>query len=349
MSKQSQESSVLFSLEELTKLEEERIEQEARDRAAAADQIARDERAARERAQAAEAARIAEQTAEREREVQREAEEAARLAGLAQAEIEQARLDREARVALEIREAQLRHERELVKLRYGRSHKWYRLAVTAGVSAIVGIGALAGVQAMADPGSSDVAAEAHVQKLEEDRQRLLSSRRTDLERIFRAQRDDLERLTPLSDELDQARSRALDAHLDVARHGVDETRLIAFADAVLALSVALEQHHRGQQLSELDQVHAKLKGSVDKLRSPGKSITQAAEQAVAARQAIEADQPDEQMLAIYDKALTTLALELAGSAPATSVPTTAAVTTGGGENSCQDIHDPLCGKLPGGS
>ncbi|MBW2454137.1 MAG: hypothetical protein JRI68_06490 [Deltaproteobacteria bacterium] len=345
MPNQNQESSVMFSLEELTKLEEERIEQEAQDRAATAAKLAREQREAGERAQAVEAARIAEQAAERERETQREAEEAARLAGLAQAEIEQARLDREARAALEVREAQLRHERELVKLRYGRSHEWYRLAVVVGMVAILGVGGLIGVQAMADPGPSDAAAEAHVRKLEEDRQRLLSSRRTDLERTFRVQRDQLERLTPLSDELDQARSRALDAHLDVARHGVDETRLIAFADAVLALSDALEQHHRARQLSELDQVHAKLKATMGKVSRPGPAITRAAERAVTTRQALEADQPDAQMLATFDKALTTLALELAGPSPVSVDP---AVTTGGGEESCQDPHDPLCGRLPGG-
>ena len=349
MSHQSQESSVMFSLEELTKLEEERIEQEARKRAAAAARVAQDQRNAERRAQAAEDARVAAEAAEREQQAQREAEEAARLAGIAQAELEQARARQQAQATLEAREAQLRHERELVKLRYQRSHKWTRLAVAAGAAVILGIGGLVGVRAMADPGPTDPTMAAQVKQLKEERRRLLNDRRSELERIFRTQRSELERIGTLPAGLDQARVAALDAHLDVARHGVDDQRLSAFADAVLALSVALEQHHHQQQLAELDQIHAKLRATVTKLRRPGPGVTKAAARAAAARRAIAADRPDARMIATFDKTLTLLALAVAGPAPSTSAPASTGGTPSGGQETCQDIHDPLCGKLPGGS
>ncbi len=348
MSTKPSESSVMFSLQELTRLEDERIEQEARQRAEAVGRAERQREQAVAQAQAAEAARLAQSAAARAQQVRLDAEEAARLKGLEQAAIEQERRDAEGQTALHATEARLRHERELVRLQHQRSHKWYRLAVVVGTAIILGVGGIVAVQATADAGPGEGHAGSQLRLLEEQHQRILTSRRAELERSFRQQRDQLERLATLPEALEHAQAQAKEARMQVAA-GANAASLDAFAAALATLTGQLAQHRRRQGLDDLDQVYAELRGTVERLRRPGRSVTQAADRVVAVRQAIEADHPDEQMIVAYDKLLKSLALVLAARASGSGSSARPVVeTTGTDEGPCENPNDPLCGKLPGG-
>jgi colicin import membrane protein len=131
------DESVSFSLKELMKLEDERIDQEkqasaARERAAKA---ARDEAERRERA--ALAAQAAAEAAEREDARRREREEEARLEAIQRAAVEQTRITVEARTRAEEAERERSHERELSRMRLEAQRR-------PGLGALVGSG-LAGV------------------------------------------------------------------------------------------------------------------------------------------------------------------------------------------------------------
>lgn len=111
------DESVTFSLKELMKLEDQRVDEEkqareARERAA---QMAREEQARRERAELE--ARERAEADERERARHREMEEEARREAIQRAAVEQARITVEARTRAEESERERRHELELQRMR----------------------------------------------------------------------------------------------------------------------------------------------------------------------------------------------------------------------------------------
>jgi len=111
------EGSAQFSLEELRKLEDERVAGEARERAAREQAMvdARVEAARRERAEEAAKARAEEEAiAQRQR---AELEAMARREAMQKATVEQARLEVEARTRADERERERRHELELMTRR----------------------------------------------------------------------------------------------------------------------------------------------------------------------------------------------------------------------------------------
>ena len=107
------DESVAFSLKELMKLEDERVDEE---RAAllAAERRAASERAARDEAER-QARIIAEE--ERARSLAKEREEEARLEAMQRATVEQARITVEARTRADESERERAHERELTRMR----------------------------------------------------------------------------------------------------------------------------------------------------------------------------------------------------------------------------------------
>ena len=114
MTGERRDESVQFSLTELMRLEDERVERERRDREAAEAaaraakaKAERDEREARERAEA--------ERKERERLLR--VEEEARREAMSRAAVEQARIAVEARARAEEAERERRHEIELAKLK----------------------------------------------------------------------------------------------------------------------------------------------------------------------------------------------------------------------------------------
>lgn len=138
---EEKESSVLFSLNELMNLEEERIEKEEANRAAAeqAEQHAREaaERAARD----AEEQRLREEEERRRQEELRRREEEARVAAIKQGEIEKQRTEAEHRAKMEALSAQQAHEQQLASLQRDKGKKRLQIAVgiVAGVLVIGGV------------------------------------------------------------------------------------------------------------------------------------------------------------------------------------------------------------------
>jgi hypothetical protein len=111
------DESVKFSLQELMKLEDERVDQEKRahDAREAAAAAARDDKTRRERE--AIAARERAENDERERVRLRELDEEARREAIQRAAVEQARITVEARTRAEESELERRHEIELQRMR----------------------------------------------------------------------------------------------------------------------------------------------------------------------------------------------------------------------------------------
>ena len=111
------DESVTFSLKELMKLEDERVDQEkqAREQRELSAKTAREEAARRERVELEAKERAAAE--ERERARLRELEEEARRDAIQRATIEQARITVEARTRAEESERERRHELELQRMR----------------------------------------------------------------------------------------------------------------------------------------------------------------------------------------------------------------------------------------
>jgi colicin import membrane protein len=136
----TQTSSVMFSLQELARMEEERVRQSAeaveRERAT----LARERHEADERMRA-EADAIARAEEEARREVERRArEEAARIEAIHRASIEGARVEAEARARAEEVERVRRHELELERVRQARPSGARQAGVAAAFGALLAAG-----------------------------------------------------------------------------------------------------------------------------------------------------------------------------------------------------------------
>jgi colicin import membrane protein len=131
------DESVQFSLKELLKLEDQRLEEQARERDArdAAAVRVREETERRRHAEAEAKARAEEETRERQRRT--ELEELARREAMQKAIVEQARLEVEARTRAEERERERRHEIEIERLR-STSKKGSSLGALIAASALGG-------------------------------------------------------------------------------------------------------------------------------------------------------------------------------------------------------------------
>ncbi|AUX47216.1 carbohydrate-binding protein [Sorangium cellulosum] len=127
-----QESSVLFSLKQLMRLEDQRLreEREAAQRRALAEQEAR--RALERQALAEEEARLRAEEERRRREEAAAREEAARLEAIRAAAVEKARVEAEQRARIEALEKQQEHERSLAALAGDAQRRRLRRLVAAG-------------------------------------------------------------------------------------------------------------------------------------------------------------------------------------------------------------------------
>jgi colicin import membrane protein len=131
------ESSVLFSLNQLMSLEQQRLREE-NEAAARKARIERETRLALElRAREEEAARLHAERERRRSEEAREREEAARLEAIRQAAVETARIEAEQRARLEAMETQQRHERELARMAQDAQKRRLQRFVT--LSSVVGV------------------------------------------------------------------------------------------------------------------------------------------------------------------------------------------------------------------
>lgn len=116
-------SSVLFSLGELMRLEEQRVTDEQRQADAARAAAERARREADERAAAEQLARLEAERARREAEERAAREEAARLEAMRAAAVERARIEAEERARMTAVAAVQEHEKSLVALREDASKK----------------------------------------------------------------------------------------------------------------------------------------------------------------------------------------------------------------------------------
>lgn len=130
------DESVQFSLKELLKLEDQRLEEQARERDAREAAAAREREEAERRLRAEAEARAREDVERRELERRSELEELARREAMQKAIVEQARLEVDARTRAEERERERRHEIELAQLR--------RTSKSASLGALMGATALGG-------------------------------------------------------------------------------------------------------------------------------------------------------------------------------------------------------------
>ncbi|PIE06283.1 MAG: hypothetical protein CSA75_00350 [Sorangium cellulosum] len=144
MSEEQKESSVLFSLNELFSLEQERIKQEEEAKIQAADAARRAEDEAKRAAIEAEERRIREEEERKRAEEQRKREEAARLEALRQAEVEKARVAAEEQARLEAMRQNQAHAQELAKIKQDKSKKNLTIMIAVGVVLFIAVSGIGG-------------------------------------------------------------------------------------------------------------------------------------------------------------------------------------------------------------
>lgn len=140
MSEEQKESSVLFSLNELFSLEQDRIKQEEDAKVRAADEAKRAEEEARRRSIEEEERRLREEEERKRAEENRRREDAARLDALRQAEIEKARVAAEEQARLEAMRQQQAHAQELAKIKQDKSKKTLVILIAAAIAVLFLVG-----------------------------------------------------------------------------------------------------------------------------------------------------------------------------------------------------------------
>ncbi len=293
------DTSVTFSLAELTKMEEERVRREDSQRARAREKEARERREAESARAAAEQARIAAEAEAGARRRREEAEEKLRAEARERAALEVARIEAEARVRLDADNAARAHELAVLRTRAeGGRRTAAHLLVAALALALCGSGAVAyaGNRRVATL-EHDAAQLGAAQKAEaEERDRVAQSALSTLERRYAALF-----ARPAGDAAAEARAKVESARA----HGLDRGGLRAYADALDALEARLDWESR---LAALDRRQTDLGAwATDKRRGEATAAVRAA----AARARIGGDAE----LRAYEAALDQLRVAL-GQGPA---------------------------------
>lgn len=195
----SHESSAIVSLQELMRIEEQRLHQEEMERVAQAEAVRLAKEAADERRRAEEEQRLAQERESRAEEARKEREQAARMEAMRQALIEQERIKAE-RQAQQAEEAlRLNHEREQAKiLQQSEAKKLRRMLVGVSLGAATLIaGGLGLYFGKIKPDAE--AQQARIQQETEAAQAALDAAR-------RTNTSNQEELTRLQKELNEART-----------------------------------------------------------------------------------------------------------------------------------------------
>ncbi len=143
MAEQQKESSVLFSLQELMRLEQDRIQQEEEDKRRRAENEVRAREDAERRAREDEQNRLRAEEERRRIDDQRRREEAARLEALRQGEVERARVAAEEQARLEAMRQEQAHALEVARLKQDKHKKNLTIGIAA-IAATLVIGASVG-------------------------------------------------------------------------------------------------------------------------------------------------------------------------------------------------------------
>ncbi len=222
---EEKESSVLFSLNELMSLEEDRIQQEDASKAAA-EQAEREAREAAERAaRDAEELRLNEEEERRRSEELRRREEEARLEAIRHSEIEKGRAEAEHRAKMEALGAQQAHEAQLASLTRDKGKKRLQIAVgvVAGVLIIGGVATGVAWKRNADQQAAAQAALMEQQRQAQEELKKLQGqfatareKESSLQASLRAAKDDAERAR-LQAELEAAKKATQKARGAVGR------------------------------------------------------------------------------------------------------------------------------------
>ncbi len=143
----SRDESVTFSLRELEKLEDERLDREKRQREAELANMQRAKEDAERRAEEERQARLRAEAEEKQRARLREIEEEARREAMSRAAVEQTRIEVEARTRADEADRERRHELELARIRAeSKTHGGAGVVVGSGlVGFAIALGVCAGV------------------------------------------------------------------------------------------------------------------------------------------------------------------------------------------------------------
>jgi hypothetical protein len=329
MTQSTPETSVLFSLAELARIEEERVHEEEREqrRERHERRLARDRAEAAERA--AEAARVASETEARAERQRQDLEDQVRRQAREQAAIETARIQAEAKAKLDADNAVRSHELDLLRTKNER----YRGRLRYVFAAFVGLVALSGAASAFSVDQHLTALNARTVELERGRAEALAAHERSLtitlERLDKRHealsRVELPHAEALRDAADKAR-RALEGA------SLDADRLAVFERALDAWQLRADHHAR---LQALDTRHRDLEAWAMKQRQT-KLLDDSRRLAAKAHAA----GADERALDAFGKSLEALAASLrAGASGGGGVIT----TTDDGGGTCTDPHDPLCG------
>jgi len=296
MTRTSSDTSVTFSLAELARIEQERVEEEDGLRARARDKEARARSDAEASRRAAETAQIAADADARARRAREEAAEKARIEARERVAADVARIEAESKARLAADNAACAHELTVLRARAegGRSRLQIALAAALGL-------ALCGGAAAAYQGSQ------HVASLEQDTSRLReehlslarerdNAKSTDLAALDR--RYAALRARPLASGAAEATATAEAARNAIDPRSVDHGRLRAFGEAIDGLDARIAALDK---VAALDRREADLAAwAADRRRS---ELTVAARGAAARAKSSGAD---EASIRLYEGALVEL-------------------------------------------
>jgi colicin import membrane protein len=175
MSEEQKESSVLFSLQELFSLEQDRIRQEEDEKKRRAEAEAQAREEAERRAREEEQTRLLQEEERRRLDEARKREETARLDALRQGEIERARVEAEKQAQIQAMKAQQDHAMQLAVLKEDKHKK----NLTIGISIAVGVLVIGGsigtwqiLKAREEAHQQEVLAQIELRKQEDEKRRL---------------------------------------------------------------------------------------------------------------------------------------------------------------------------------
>jgi colicin import membrane protein len=244
MTKDTPDTSVMFSLDELARLEQDRIREEERERARERLDRVRREREEQERLRAVEAARIATEAEERARREREAAAERAVVEARKQAELDVARIHAEAAVKLEAENATRAHELAVIRASTDKSRTRMRHALAVIVGLVI-CGGSAAAYAVSD----------RVASLEDETRRIGTAQRLVEEERGQSMAAELAALDKRHEALRASDSESAEALAAAsARRALDgdiESRdLLAFAAALDALQTRIAERDRATQLEK---------------------------------------------------------------------------------------------------
>lgn len=327
----TQETSVMFSLGELERIEEERVREEESQRAHARREGEQREKHAEEQRRSMEAARIAAAAAARRERERDDAEAAVRRQAREQASIDVLRIEAEGKARLAVDNAARAHELAVLHLRNDSGRRRLRHALAAVVALMVcgGSAAAYGVT------ERMVAADKATQRLRDERwslaqihEQAMTSELAALDRRYEACR------ARANDASNEARAAAGAARSAIEARGLDHERLGVFRDALDAWQARLETV---AVIASLDGRHAVLVVWAAKQRKTA-ALEAILDEARRARARAHEAGTSSELVARYDSALGKLLDTLARDG---------AVVGRQGEakpqgRACSDPNDPIC-------